>query len=506
MSSSSSSSLATSSPRRWPNRRMQFVASLLAMGSTFSFGFQMMWVNPARGTVMEFVRATMDHEDAAEEYATFLFDSAMAIFFAGSILGGFVIQPAAEHLGRRKAYMVGVVTYIIACGIKIMAKEYVSYSLFAASRFISGFGIAISMGLSAIITVESSSAETRGVASLVNGFFLQVSLVVTSVLAMPFCLGNTRLWEFLFWFETLLNVVVLIGVLYIPETPTYLASQNTEDEKKHEDDVTESLVFFREMDQEDARLEARRIIYSYQCSQNKKQNIFTLWKCRFTTRGTLLGMLIMGAMAQSGITIINFYAVRILVATGLNGTNASIANSLLCLFAVAGITTAFFIVDKYGRKKLLLVTFVALIIINIAIVGLLYLCAHFPHMIFNCMLIGAICLFNFFFSMGPGPLSMFIAGELVPQQSRSAASIYTSVTMAVCRFLTLVLYTRFQKATSEAIAFGTSFLPPMIIAVYILYRYLPETKGTTVEQLQAEFNVDSRKENTEEIEMLEIQN
>ncbi|CAO4371028.1 unnamed protein product [Caenorhabditis nigoni] len=65
----------------------------------------------------------MDHEEAAEEYATFLFDTAMAIFFAGSILGGFVIQPAAEHLGRRKAYMVDVVTYIIACGITILAKE-----------------------------------------------------------------------------------------------------------------------------------------------------------------------------------------------------------------------------------------------------------------------------------------------------------------------------------------------------------------------------------------------
>ncbi|PIC11964.1 hypothetical protein B9Z55_028753 [Caenorhabditis nigoni] len=103
-----------------------------------------------------FVRATMDHEEAAEEYATFLFDTAMAIFLAGSILGGFVIQPAAEHLGRKKAYMVGVVTYIIACGITILAKEYLSYSLFAASRFISGFGIAILMGLSAITTIECS--------------------------------------------------------------------------------------------------------------------------------------------------------------------------------------------------------------------------------------------------------------------------------------------------------------------------------------------------------------
>ncbi|PIC14409.1 hypothetical protein B9Z55_026737 [Caenorhabditis nigoni] len=153
----------------------------------------------------------------------------------------------------------------------------------------------ISMGLSAIIIIECRSAETRGVASLVNGFFLQVSLVATSVLVMPFFLGNTRLWEVLFLFE-----------------------------------------IFND---------------SYQCSHNKKQNLVTLWKCRFSARGTLLGMLIMGAMAQSGITIINFYAVRILVATGLNGTNASIANSLLCLFAVAGITTAFFIVDKNSILK-----------------------------------------------------------------------------------------------------------------------------------------------------------
>ncbi|CAO4384427.1 unnamed protein product [Caenorhabditis nigoni] len=217
------------------------------------------------------------------------------------------------------------------------------------------------------VNCSKNSAETRGVASLVNGFFLQVALFATSVLAMPFFLGNTRLREVLFLFEIFLNVIVLVVVLFIPETPTYLASQNRKDEKKLEEDATQSLVFFREMDEDDARLEARRIIDSYQCSQNKKQNLVTLWKCRFSARGILLGMLIMGAMAQSGITIINFYAVRILVATGLNGTNASIANSLLCLFAVAGITTAFFIVDNYGRKKLLLVTFIVFNVLKISI-------------------------------------------------------------------------------------------------------------------------------------------
>ncbi|CAO4384428.1 unnamed protein product [Caenorhabditis nigoni] len=85
---------------------------------------------------------------------------------------------------------------------------------------------------------------------------------------MPFFLGNTRLWEVLFLFEIFLNVIVLLVVLFIPETPTYLASQNAKDEKKHEEDVTKSLVFFREIDEDDARLKARRrIIDSYQCSQ-----------------------------------------------------------------------------------------------------------------------------------------------------------------------------------------------------------------------------------------------
>ncbi|PIC32283.1 hypothetical protein B9Z55_012668 [Caenorhabditis nigoni] len=92
-------------------------------------------------------------------------------------------------------------------------------------------------------------------------------------------------------------------------------------------------------------------------------------------------------------------------------------------------------------------------------------------------------MFNFLFAMGPGPISMFITGELVPQTCRSASSVWTKK----IRFLPLTSYLPVKNLTSEPIAYAIFFIIPMIVAVLVLSFLLPETKGRNVEEIREEY-------------------
>uniref|UniRef100_A0A1I7XDS2 Cadherin domain-containing protein n=1 Tax=Heterorhabditis bacteriophora TaxID=37862 RepID=A0A1I7XDS2_HETBA len=121
-------------------------------------------------------------------------------------------------------------------------------------------------------------------------------------------------------------------------------------------------------------------------ANNKTFNILTVWKDPLARRGILVGGLVMVAMVMSGVAVINAFAFEILLSTGLNQLQSSIGNIVICTMSVQ---------TWMGYS-----------------------------------LVGAICLFNLIFAAGPGPVSLFITGELVGQNSRGAASTWVNVVMS----------------------------------------------------------------------------
>ncbi|VDM68140.1 unnamed protein product [Strongylus vulgaris] len=135
------------------------------------------------------------------------------------------------------------------------------------------------------------------------------------------------------------------------------------------------------------------------------------------------------SMAMSGIAAINAFAFEILLSTGLNVLQASIGNIVICIMSVLGILTSSFFIDKIGRRILLLSTCGLLAIVNILIAALMFGFEYAKIVFFGYPLLATICIFNFVFAAGPGPVSLFITGELVGQNARSAASTWVNVFM-----------------------------------------------------------------------------
>lgn len=126
-------------------------------------------------------------------------------------------------------------------------------------------------------------------------------------------------------------------------------------------------------------------------------------------------------MTLSGIAALNAYSFEILVSVGLTVTQASLGNVAISFSTVVrqiplfpqtlfqlGIFASSMVVDRFGRRPLLLYTFSLITVINLLIVGCMVLFNATQFKWLGFLLLVAITLFNFVFASGPGPVSLFI--------------------------------------------------------------------------------------------------
>lgn len=190
-------------------------------------------------------------------------------------------------------------------------------------------------------------------------------------------------------------------------------------------------------------------------------------------------MVVTFAMSFSGVSVINAYAVEILKSTGLDSLEASLANVGIAMVSVIAIVISSLVVDKFGRRPLLLVAFMGCIVCNLFIFALMLTYDMFGYHVLGFILIFLICVFIVFFAIGPGPLCYFITAELVGQSARSGAQSWASVVQMLSRFVIVTIFLPMKQGIGESWSYLILFVAPVVVSVIYLYFKLPETKNKT---------------------------
>ncbi|KAK6052279.1 hypothetical protein COOONC_10217 [Cooperia oncophora] len=179
------------------------------------------------------------------------------------------------------------------------------------------------------------------------------------------------------------------------------------------------------------------------------------------------------------------FAFEILLKVGLSPLHASLGNLAICVMAVIGVTVSGQLVERMGRRPLLLFTFSALGIINVLVSGFMYMFQVNKEQWIGFCVVITICAFNLMFAAGPGPLCFFVPGELVSQKVRTATYTWLNITMNGSRSILLIVYFPIQAALGGPLSYFLLFFPPCALTVAICYFFLPETTGLTPEQARA---------------------
>lgn len=423
-----------------------FICSVAAMGGLL-FGYDWVVIGGAKPFYEAFFG--IENDSVMQGWA-------MTTANLGCLAGVMVAGMLADRYGRKPLLITAAVLFLTSA---VATGAFNDFTMFNLARFWGGIGIGLASALSPMYIAEVAPAEIRGKLVTLNQMTIVLGIlgaqVVNMLLAQNVADAQDILatwngqwgWRWMFWAEAVPAGLFLVLSLFIPESPRY---------KK-------------------LRLEA-----STSTAASERGTAVKGLKS-LPVHLLLLGIIIAVFQQWCGTNVIFNYAQEIFMGAGYN------VDSMFINIVVTGIANvlftfvAIYTIEKWGRRKLML--------IGASGLGLIYLTlgtCYFMHVEGIFMVVLVVMAISCY-AMTLGPVTWVLLSEIFPDKVRGVA-------MAICTFALWVgcctLTFTFPPLNEALGTYGTFWIySGVCFAAFIyLFKACPETKGKTLEQLEAELN------------------
>tara|TARA_B110000444_G_scaffold43638_1_gene39629 strand:+ start:8814 stop:10355 length:1542 start_codon:yes stop_codon:yes gene_type:complete len=259
----------------------------------------------------------------------------------------------SDNIGRRKLLIIVALLYAVSA---VFSATAVSYEMLYIARMIGGFGFGAALVLAPMYIAEISTAENRGklvslqqlnivfgffAAFLSNYFFNKYNTLDSTFLT------DENVWRWMLGIELIPALLYFSLLFFVPKSPRWLYLKGQISEAKK--------VFVNIYGNERGDLEIKSIEENSAADKNKsKLKIKDLFKP--SLRFILIVGLIVGVLQQiTGINAVYFYATSIFKQTGIGSDAAFSSGVLLSTISVVFTFLAIYLIDRMGRRPLLLV-------------------------------------------------------------------------------------------------------------------------------------------------------
>lgn len=448
------------------------ISLVSAMGGLL-FGYDWVVIGGAKPFYEPFFQ--IEHNPAMQGWA-------MSSALIGCLVGALIAGIFSDRYGRKKMLILASVMFIISA----IGTGYVDrFSMFIWYRILGGLAIGITSNLSPMYIAEIAPANIRGRLVSFNQLMIVLGIlaaqVVNLLLAEPVAVEATpdmireswngeMGWRWMFWAENIPAGIFCIALFFIPESPRWLAVKNRE---------TESIkVLSKIVGVERARAEYNSFIKNINIGKEATRYKLTILHPSMR-RVLIIGVVLAVFQQWCGINVIFNYAHEIFASAGYG------VSDILMNIVITGITNlvftfvAIFLVDKIGRRYLLLIGSGALTVIYILMGAIYYF--EITGVLLLIIVVAAIACY----AMSLAPVMWVVISEIFPTAVRGVAmSITTFALWSGCFILT---YT-FPLLNKTLGAAGTFWIYGLICLLGFLFikRYLPETKNRSLEEIEKE--------------------
>ena len=396
----------------------------------------------------------------------------VSIAMFGTVLGAITVGKPADALGRKKVLVLLTVIFFIGSVGGAVAPNW---HVLVASRFFGGLAVGASSVMGPMYIAEIAPAHIRG--RMVMLF--QFNIVLGSLLAFVsnYLVANwvgPEAWRVMLGIVAAPAFVSFLLMLAIPQTPRWLVL------KQRHQEARDVLLRLGYPEPEGLINEIHDSLK--QTSPRKKESIFAR-KYRIPV---LLVLLIAVFNQLSGIPVVMNYSPRIFELAGFAAESALLQAIAVGVTNLVFTILAMFLIDRFGRKKLLIGGSVGMIVF----LGLISMTLLSPTL-GNYLLVVYFIGFIAFFASSQGAVVWVFVSEIVPNRVRakgqSIGSFGLSLTSAL---LTWVFpYITQSVAHGGSIIFGT-FAVLMAVQLVVFVLFFPETKGRSLEQIQQDLGID----------------
>lgn len=393
----------------------------------------------------------------------------VSIALWGTVLGAMTAGVFGQKFGSREILRILAVFYVLSalgCALAF------SWPVLVAARFLGGLGIGGSSVLGPVYIAELAPAKLRG--RLVGLF--QINIVVGILLAY---FSNYRIaelglgtndWRWMFGVAAIPAAVFLMMLFFIPRSPRWLATLNRVDEARS---------VLQMMGAGNPEAELHEIVASIHLERSAKSE--SVWASKY--RLPIFLAITIGMFNQlAGINAILYYLNDIFTAAGYSKVSGELGPVAVGAMNLMATLLAMTVIDKLGRKTLLLIGSVGLVACLSGLAAV-FLTGRHPG-----ALLGILIGYIGFFAISQGAVIWVYIGEVFPNRVRAAGQSVGSsshwIMNAAVSWIFPVMFVR-----SRALPFVV-FAGCMALQFFVVLFVYPETKGYTLEEMQRRLGID----------------
>ncbi len=467
--------MTEASPQR---ANMGFIGAIVAVATIggLLFGYDSGAVN---GT-QEGLRTAFDLGDGGLGFT-------VGSLLIGCFIGAFLAGRLADLFGRRNVLILAALLFLIGALVQGFAGSQI---MFVIARMIGGMAVGAASVLSPAYISEVAPAAIRGRMTTIQQIMiitgLTAAFVVNYFLAAvagestaKFWLG-LEAWRWMYLMQAVPAAVFLVALFFIPESPRYLVSKGRDQQAER---VLTSLFG---ADVAKSKLQEIRATFS----ADHRPRLSDIMKPGGGIRPIVWAGLLLAVFQQLvGINVIFYYGATLWQLAGFSEDQSLQINIVSGAVSIAACLVTIGLVDKIGRKPLLLIGSVGM---SITLFTLVYVFANGTldpagslQLSANLGIVALVAanLYVIFFNVSWGPIMWVMLGEMFPNQIRGSA-------LAVCGFAQwfsnyLIAQSFPVMASNLGLAVSYSFYAvSAVISFFLVQKFIHETRGKELEEMQ----------------------
>ncbi|GMP59817.1 hypothetical protein CsSME_00022945 [Camellia sinensis var. sinensis] len=434
-----------------PSWKLSLPHVLVATTASFLFGYHLGVVNEPLESIS--IDLGFSGNTLAEGLVV---STCLAGAFIGCLLSGWI----ADGVGRRRAFQL--------CALPMIIGASISLEGMLLGRFLVGTGLGVGPAVASLYITEVSPSFVRGT----YGSFIQIATCLGLIGALFIGIPAKSIagwWRLCFWVSAIPAAILALAMAFCAESPHWLHKQGriadaeAEFEKllggSHVKSAMAELSKFDRGDETDT-IKFSELLYGRHF------------------RVVFIGSALFALQQLSGINAVFYFSSTVFRSAGVS---SNLANIFIGIANLSGSIIALILMDKLGRKVLLMWSFSGMVIsmalqvtaagLPVSASGALYLS------------VGGMLLFVFTFALGAGPVPGLLLSEIFPSRIRAKAMAFCMSVHWVFNFFVGLLFLRLLEQLGPQVLY-TIFGTFCLMAVIFVKRNVMETKGKSLQEIE----------------------
>ena len=442
-------------PAKSDGRRLVYLSTVVAALGGLLFGYD---IGVISGAIL-FIKTAFSLSSGGEEIV-------VSAVLLGSLMGAAAGGSLSDRFGRRGLLIAAAVVFGVGAVGAALAP---GMAWLVIARIVAGMAIGVASFVAPLYISEIAPVSIRGKLVSTNQVALTSGIVISYLIDYAF--SGAHAWRWMFALAAVPAAVFAGGLMLIPDSPRWLAARGSLDQARK--------VLERIRSPVQAAVEIKDIQRSVARQEGHWSELLTPALRPAMTVG--IGLAI--AQQITGINTIIYYAPTIFRFAGF----ASASSAILASVGIGAVNVVFtivamYLIDKLGRRPLLLVSLAGMIL-GLAVLGLAFMLPQLSGAL-GWIAVASLTIYVGSFAVGLGPVFWLMLSEIYPLAVRGRAmSVGTLVNWAANLIVALSFLTLTHTLGKPATFWLYGAIS--IAAWFFAYFLVPETKGKTLEQIEA---------------------